>query len=63
MIRFFQMGGYAVYVWPCYALTLFVLAANILAARRSLKRAQRDARRRLARAAQMAGIGSGAGSA
>jgi heme exporter protein D len=63
MIKFFQMGGYAVYLWPCYALTLLVLVANIVAARRSLERAQRDARRRLARAAQRAGMGSGAGSA
>jgi heme exporter protein D len=27
---FFQMGGYARYVWPAYGLTLLVLAANVL---------------------------------
>ncbi len=42
------MGGYAVYVWPCYALTALAVGLNILWARRSLRRAQRDARRRMA---------------
>jgi heme exporter protein D len=63
MSKFFEMGGYAVYLWPCYALTLFVLVANIVAARRSLQHAQRAARRRLARAAQMTGSESHLGSA
>ena len=28
--EFFAMGGYAVYVWPAYGLTLIVLLANII---------------------------------
>ena len=48
MIRFLQMGGYAMYVWPAFALTFVVLALNIVWARRSLRSAQVQARRRLA---------------
>jgi heme exporter protein D len=47
MMRFLAMGGYAAYVWPCYALTAFVVGLNILWARRSLRSAQREARRRV----------------
>ncbi len=46
--HFLAMGGYAVYVWPCYALTALVAGLNIILARRSLRLAQRDARRRMA---------------
>ena len=46
--HFLAMGGYAVYVWPCYALALLVVGLNILWARRSLQLAQREARRRVA---------------
>jgi heme exporter protein CcmD len=42
------MGGYARYVWPSYGLTAIVVGLNILWARRSLRQAQREARRRLA---------------
>jgi len=45
--HFLAMGGYAVYVWPCYALAALVIGLNIAAARRSLRRAERAARRRL----------------
>ncbi|MGA2709032.1 MAG: heme exporter protein CcmD [Steroidobacteraceae bacterium] len=42
---FFAMGGYARYVWPCYALAISVLLWNLWSARRyhaqALKRAQR----------------------
>lgn len=48
MLKFLQMGGYALYVWPSYALTLLVVGLNIVWARRSLRRAQADSRRRLA---------------
>jgi heme exporter protein CcmD len=48
VLKFLQMGGYAAYVWPCYALTAVVVALNIRWARASLRSAQRDARRRLA---------------
>ncbi|MEX2353861.1 MAG: heme exporter protein CcmD [Gammaproteobacteria bacterium] len=35
VIEFFQMGGYAVYVWTSYGLTLLVLCINgILPVRR-----------------------------
>jgi heme exporter protein D len=47
MLRFLQMGGYAAYVWPAYGVALLVLSLNIVWARRSLRRAQREARRRL----------------
>ncbi|MGH8210305.1 MAG: heme exporter protein CcmD [Steroidobacteraceae bacterium] len=46
--EFFDMGGYAAYVWPSYALTLIVLALNIVWARRLLARSRQEARRRLA---------------
>jgi heme exporter protein D len=46
--RFFDMGGYALYVWPAYAITLAVVVLNIVWARRSLARAVEAARRRLA---------------
>jgi heme exporter protein CcmD len=48
MIRFLHMGGYAQFVWPCYALTLAVMLLNIRWARRSLASARLRARRRLA---------------
>jgi heme exporter protein CcmD len=41
------MGGYAVYLWPCYALTALIVGLNLAAARRSLRQAQREARRRI----------------
>jgi heme exporter protein CcmD len=47
MVQFLAMGGYAVYVWPCYALTALVAGLNIFWARRALRSAQREARRRL----------------
>jgi heme exporter protein D len=50
MHSFFHMGGYAAYVWPSYALTFLVLIVNVVAARRELRAAQRQARARLARA-------------
>jgi heme exporter protein CcmD len=46
--HFLAMGGYAVYVWPCYALTALVVGVNLAAARRSLRQAQLEARRRVA---------------
>lgn len=49
MLKFLEMGGYAWYVWPSYALALIVVAINIVAARRTLRAAQREARARLIR--------------
>jgi heme exporter protein CcmD len=46
--RFFDMGGYAAFVWPAYAVTLTVIFLNIIWARRALARSRAEARRRLA---------------
>jgi heme exporter protein D len=51
MNEFFDMGGYAAYVWPCFGLTAVVLAWNLLAARRSHAAALQQARRRAAASA------------
>jgi heme exporter protein CcmD len=46
--EFFDMGGYAVYLWPSYILTFTVVVLNVVWARRLLARAREEARRRLA---------------
>lgn len=48
LLDFLRMGGYAVYLWPSYALTVAVLFANWHAVRRR----RRLALRRLAEAQQ-----------
>ena len=48
MSAFLEMGGYAAYVWPAYAVTLAVVVLNVLAARRALQRSRAEAQRRLA---------------
>ncbi len=48
MSEFLDMGGYAGYVWPSYALTLAIVVLNIVWARRLLARSREEARRRLA---------------
>jgi heme exporter protein CcmD len=48
MKAFLDMGGYAVYVWPAYAVTLAVVVLNIFAARRALAQSIEAARRRVA---------------
>ncbi|HEY0766532.1 MAG TPA: heme exporter protein CcmD [Steroidobacteraceae bacterium] len=48
MTQFFDMGGYAAFVWPSYAVTLAAIALNIVWARRALARSREEARRRLA---------------
>jgi heme exporter protein D len=48
MKEFLEMGGYAAYVWPSYAITLAIVVLNIVWACRSLSRAREEARRRLA---------------
>ena len=47
MRAFFEMGGYAPYVWPAYAVTLAVIVLNVFWARRALARSREEARRRL----------------
>ena len=44
--KFFEMGGYAGYVWTLYGLTAVILLWNWWAARRSEAEAQTAARRR-----------------
>jgi heme exporter protein CcmD len=46
MSRFLHMGGYAAFVWPCFALAAIVLAWNIHAARRLHAGARERALRR-----------------
>ena len=53
MRAFFDMGGYAAFVWPAYLVTLVVVVLNIVWARRALARSRAEARRRL----QMQGEG------
>lgn len=31
-MNYWEMGGYAMYVWPAYGISLVVLALNIIAA-------------------------------
>ncbi|MFZ0008675.1 MAG: heme exporter protein CcmD [Steroidobacteraceae bacterium] len=47
MRQFLEMGGYAAYVWPAYAVTLAIVGLNIIWARRLLAQARAAARRRL----------------
>ena len=47
MRAFFDMGGYAAFVWPAYAVTFVVVVLNIVWARRALARSLAEARRRL----------------
>jgi heme exporter protein CcmD len=46
MSGFLHMGGYAAYVWPCFALAAAVLAWNVIAARRLHATARERALRR-----------------
>jgi len=48
LVRFFEMGGYARFLWPCYGITLAVLLLNVYWARQLLARARSEAKRRLA---------------
>jgi heme exporter protein CcmD len=48
MNEFLHMSGYAGYVWSSYALAIGVLLLNIWLARRNLRQAREQARRRLA---------------
>jgi len=47
MRSFLEMGGYAAFVWPAYAITFAVVGLNVFWARRALSRARAAARRRL----------------
>ncbi len=47
MNEFLNMGGYAIYVWPCYGLTAFCLIGLVVSARVSLRRARLNALQRI----------------
>jgi heme exporter protein CcmD len=47
-MAFLDMGGYAPFVWPAYAVTLTVIVLNIVWALRLLKRSRKEALHRLA---------------
>jgi len=47
MKEFFEMGGYAAFVWPAYGVTFAVIVLNIVWARQALARSREEARRRL----------------
>lgn len=46
--EFLHMNGYGAYVWSAYAIAIGGLALNIWLARRQLRVAREEARRRLA---------------
>ena len=46
MAEFFQMGGYAMFVWPSYALTALVLWLNWYLPRKQHDKELRQLRRR-----------------
>ena len=48
MREFLDMGGYAAFVWPAYALTFVAVIVNVVIARRAHAAARAEARRRLA---------------
>jgi len=52
MADFLAMGGYAPYVWSAFGISLAVLLANVLAARRLEKVTRRRLALRLARQPQ-----------
>jgi len=48
MSEFFEMGGYARYVWPAWGIVFACIVLNIYLARRALDRARFEARKRVA---------------
>jgi len=48
MSEFFDMKGYGLYIWPAYVVAIGALWLNVWVARRQLRAAREDARRRLA---------------
>ena len=46
MAEFFQMGGYAAFVWPSYALTMLVLWLNWYLPRKQHEKLVRQLKRR-----------------
>jgi heme exporter protein D len=50
MKEFFHMGGYALYVWPSYALAMIILIANLVAPVLQKRRLLADIARKIRRA-------------
>ena len=48
MREFLDMGGYAAFVWPAYALTFVAVIVNVVIARRPHAAPPAETRRRLA---------------
>lgn len=44
--EFLTMGGYAVYVWPAYAIVIIVMIVNLVVAHRRHRRARRAVKHR-----------------
>lgn len=51
MQEFLSMGGYGVYVWPCYGLSAVLLVALLIASVRSLRSTEAEFQRLKAAAA------------
>jgi heme exporter protein D len=49
MTEFFNMGGYAFFVWTSYGITALVLIANIISANSRERQIKRDVAMRLER--------------
>jgi len=47
MSEFLAMGGYAIYLWPAFALGFGIVVLNLVMALNSLSNARKEARRRL----------------
>jgi heme exporter protein D len=45
MANFFAMGGYAVFVWPAYAVTFVVLIAAVVLSLQSYTQARKSVRK------------------
>jgi heme exporter protein D len=41
MAEYFNMGGYAAYIWPAYGLTAFIMIALLVRSLSSVKRNQK----------------------
>ena len=55
MTEFLAMGGYALWVWSAFGLTVIVLVANIFAASRRYRQAVQSLRGRMNRSARRVG--------
>jgi heme exporter protein CcmD len=49
MSEFLSMGGYGVFVWPSFVVTLALMLINVFTARGAVRRALLEARQRLER--------------